>query len=68
MISIRYDDTVKAYRFGYSSPHHTADIVDNNPTLYEVFRVIYKYFTIILSIPCLIIYFVNIRKKDKILK
>ena len=65
MIGIKYDDNVKAYRFGYTSTHKTADIIDNNPKLYEIIRIIYKYFTIILSIPCLLIYLFNIKKKDK---
>ncbi len=62
----KYDKKYRIYYFQYYDYHNTAKIVKKSPLLYEILRNIYKYLTIILSIPCLIIYIKNIKKIDKL--
>ena len=61
-----YDKELKTYYFSYNDYHYTINIVDKNPIKYEIIRVIYECFTILLSIISLIIYFKNILKFDRI--
>ena len=62
----KYDKFAQAYYFDYPDYHHTVNIVKKNPLKYEIIRLIYKYFTIILSVLSIVIYLKNIRKFDEI--
>ena len=61
-----YNLFIKAYHFRYSDYHHTVNIVKKNKFQYEVFRIIYKYFTIIFRIISVLLYLKNIKKIDSI--
>ena len=61
-----FNKGVNAYYFNYEDYHDTVSIVKNNSTKYEIFRLLYKYFTVIFSVVALIIYFKNIKKLDKL--
>lgn len=64
--NIFYDDTNKTYYTYYRDYHNTENMVTKNSLIPEIIRIIYKYFTCILSIPALCIYFYNIKKiKEK---
>ena len=60
----KYDEKYRVYLLIYKDYHNSANIVKTNIGGYEFLRNIYKILTILLSIPCLIIYFKNIRKLD----
>lgn len=64
--SYEYDTFSNAYKVIYGNYHYTENIVETNPLKYEIIRVIYKYFTIILSLVSIIIYIKNIKIKDKL--
>jgi len=66
VISAFYDKTERAYRLFYSDYRNTDVMYSGNPLKYEIFRLIYKYLTIILSLVSLVIYFMNIKKLDKL--
>lgn len=64
--NIFYDNTNKTYYTYYRDYHNTENMVTKNSLIPEIIRIIYKYFTCILSIPALCIYFYNIKKiKEK---
>ena len=60
----KYDEEVKAYRVINLDSHTTENIVKKNDKKYEVIRIIYMILTIILSPIAIIIYLINIKKKD----
>lgn len=62
----KYNKEIRAYSIIYEDFNKTENIVQKNPIKYEIFRIIYKYFTIIFSIISLIIYIYNVKKLDKL--
>lgn len=66
MSKYKYEPNNGAYSIIYRDYHHTENIVEKNSILYEIIRVFYKIINIIFSPLCLLIYIVNIRKKDKL--
>ena len=61
-----YSKINKSYRVFYKDFRNVSNMVEKNSILYETLIIIYRYFTIILSIVSVIIYVLNIKKKDKI--
>lgn len=59
-----YDEEVDAYRIVNLDSHTTENIVKKNDKRYEVIRFIYMILTVILSPIALIIYIINLKKKD----
>ena len=62
---VSYDNLVDAYTFSCTNSRSLETIIDNNGLLYEIIRVIYKYFTLIFGIIAFIVYIINIKKLDK---
>lgn len=60
----KYDEETKAYRIVNLDSHTTEVIFENNNKKYEVIRIIYMILTVVLSPIALIIYLINIKKKD----
>ena len=65
---IRFMDSINysAYAIKYVNYRYAENIIKDNSYPYEIFRIIYKYLTIVLSIVSLIVYIINIKKKDNI--
>ena len=61
-----YNEEINAYNVFYKDYRNSANIPKTNPLLFELIRIIYKFFTIILSPVAIFLYFKNIKKKDKI--
>ena len=59
-----YDENNQAYKIINRDSHTTENIVEKNAIGYEIIRIIYMILTIILSPVALVIYFMNIKKKD----
>lgn len=62
----KYNKEVKAYTIEHKNSHTTANIVKVNDKDYEMIRLIYMILSIVLSPISLIIYIMNIRKKDNV--
>lgn len=62
---INYDKDLLSYQIEFNDYHHTENMVDNNFKFIEIIRIIYKYFTIILSLVGIFIFIKNIKIKDK---
>ena len=60
----KYDEKIKAYRIVNLDSHTTENIIEKNDKHYEIIRIIYMCLVIILSPIALIIYLLNIKKKD----
>ena len=60
----KYDEEVNAYKIVCLDSHATENIVENNDTTYEIIRKIYMLMAIILSPIAVIIYLINIKRKD----
>lgn len=64
--SFKYDKKVKAFTKVHKNSHTTGKIVKENDKDYEMIRLIYMLLTIILSPISLVVYIINIKKKDNI--
>ena len=62
----KYDPKVKAYTKEHKNSHTTHNIVKENDKDYEMIRIIYMILNVVLSPISLIIYIMNIKKKDDI--
>jgi hypothetical protein len=62
--NFKYDKEVSAYRIVNLDSHTTENILEKNDTKYEIIRIIYMILTIILAPCALIIYLINIKRKD----
>ena len=62
---VAYNDFHHAYHFPVRTSKSIEIIIQHNDLLYEIIRIIYKYFTIIFSVISFVIYFMNIKKIDK---
>ena len=62
--NFKYDKEVSAYRIVNLDSHTTENIVKKNDKRYEVIRFIYMILTVIFSPIALIIYIINLKKKD----
>jgi hypothetical protein len=60
----KYDKDVGAYSVVNLDSHTTENILEKNDTKYEIIRIIYMILTIILAPCALIIYLINIKRKD----
>ena len=60
----KYDEENKAYRIVNLDSHTTENIVEKNDKRYEIIRIIYMILTVISSPVALIIYLINIERKD----
>ena len=61
----KYDDLHSVNMLLYGDYRNTENLPTSNPIIYEILRLVYKYFTIIFSIISLLIYIKNITKKDE---
>ena len=61
-----YDFNINSYAITYRDYRHAEELVKDNQMVYEIIRLIYKYLTIVLSIPMLFVYLKNIKKKDSL--
>ena len=61
-----YDSNINAYTIEYHDSHTTEQLVKTDDKDYEMIRIIYSLLTIILSPICLIVYIINIKKKDNL--
>ena len=64
--NFEYMSNYKLYDVKYSNYRYIENVIETNNFPYEFIRIIYKYLTIILAIPALIIYIINIKKKDNL--
>ncbi len=55
-----------SYSYQYKDYLHSENAIKDNIKLFEVIRIIYKYFTIIFSVCSIFIYVFNLFKKDKL--
>ena len=61
----KYDEQHSTNMLLYRDYRNTENLPTSNPIIYEIIRIIYKYFTIVFSIISLYIYIKNITKKDE---
>ena len=62
----KYNNKIKAYVIEHNDSHTTGNIIKENDKDYEMIRIIYMILTIVLSPISLIVYIINIRKKDNL--
>ncbi len=62
----KYNSKLKAFTKVHKNSHTTSNIVKENDKDYEMIRLIYMMLTIILSPISLVVYFINIKKNDKL--
>ena len=60
----KYDDEIDAYKIVNLDSHTTENTFEKNNIKYEIIRLIYMILTVVLSPIALIIYILNIKKKD----
>ena len=65
-IRFMYSKNYNSYTLAYYDYRYAENIIKDNSMPYEIIRIMYKYLTCILSIISLIIYIINIKKKDNL--
>ncbi len=63
---LMYSRAEKTYTFIYSDYRHTDAMTDENPAKYGIIKFFHVIFTVVGSVVALIIYFMNIKKLDKL--
>ncbi len=61
-----FDEEYYAYKIVYHNYRKTENIVKQNDFRYEVIRLLYKYLTLVFTPISLIVFFKNIKRKDKL--
>lgn len=65
-IRFMYSKNYNSYTLAYYDYRYAENIIKDNSYPHEIIRIIYKYLTCILSIISLIVYIINIKKKDNL--